>query len=202
MKNKIQFYLNILSIVLFIAFVPMFILWACFVSNPYDYYVSIIFLCLWIPFLVVGLILYLLTFKTANKFYIEYYLKAKNYFLNYNDSIRIKAKKGKVLINTVKQTFKYKKAEVKFNEIVEFQLVNNQTIVEKSGTGEAFVGGMLFGGSGAIAGAMVGKKQKIKDHYRVFIKTNNIKHAGIVVSLKVENAYNLFETLKLTTNKT
>ena len=59
----------------------------------------------------------------------------------------------------------------------------------------------LIGGSGVIAGALVEKKQKIKDNYKVFIKTNNINHAGIVVTLKIDNAYNLFETLKLITTK-
>lgn len=188
MKNKIVVLTNMFAVLLLIGFIPMFILWACFVGNPYDYYTSIIFLCMWVPFLVVGLILFLLTLKQVKKI-IDFY----------KDSIKIKAKCGQVLINTDSQFLKFKKVKISLQDIVEFQLVNNQTIVEKSGMGESIVGGMLFGGTGAIAGAMVGKKQKLKDNYRVFIKTKNVKHAGIVISLKVENAYNLFETLKLVT---
>lgn len=184
---------HFISILMFIGVIPLFILCLVF-SSPLNGKLGIIFLCIWLPLLVAAIPLYLLTRKQANKILKEYFTFSK-------ESIKIKAKHGKVFINTNTQTFKFKKIKVQFQDIVEFQLVNNQTVIDKSGIGESLVGGMLFGGSGAIAGALVGKKQKVKDNYKVFIKTKNIKHAGIVITLKIDNAYNLFETLKLITKK-
>lgn len=184
---------NLIAIFMFIGVIPLFILWLVF-SSPDHGELGIIFLCIWLPLLAVAIPLYLLTYKQAIKILKENFKFSK-------ESIKIKAKHGKVYINTNTQFLKFKKIEVKFQDIIEFQLVNNQTVIDKSGIGESIVGGMLFGGSGAIAGALVGKKQKIKDNYKVFIKTNNIKHAGIVITLKIDNAYNLFETLKLITIK-
>lgn len=194
MKKFLTIFVNFLSILMFIGVIPLFILWIGYSSPGYGY-LGTIFLCIWLPLLIVSIPLFILTYKQTIKFLNEHCQFSR-------ESIKIKAKRGKVFINTNTQSFKFKKTHIKLQDIVEFQLVNNQTIVDKSGFSESLVGGMLFGGSGAIAGAMIGKKQKLKDNYKVFIKTKDIKNAGIVISLKVENAYNLFETLKLiTTNK-
>lgn len=191
MKTKMKILTNFIAILFLISVIPLFVLWLVFFSEEE---IALIFLYIWLPLLIVGLSLFIFTFKTVKD-----YFASRQKLLS--ECIKIKAKNGKVLINTQRQDFIYKKSQIKLDDIVEVQLVNNQTVIDKSGVGESFVGGMLFGGSGAIAGAMVGKKQKIKDNYKIFIKTKNIKHAGIVISLKIDNAYNLFETLKLLTKK-
>lgn len=185
-NKKIIVLTNILASLMLLGVIPLFVLWLVFHFK--------IFLCLWLPLLFVGLALFLSTIG-----HVAQIIKDKSTISA--NCIKIKANGGKVIINAVDKYFKFKKIAIILSDIVEFELVNNQTVIDKSGIGESFVGGMLFGGAGAIAGAMVGKKQKIKDRYKVFIKTKNIKHAGIVVELKVNNAYHLFETLKLLTNK-
>ena len=183
--------LNVLSFLLLLAGIATFI--CGMVELAYDVENGIGWLSVWIPILAIAIPSYVLTLLPIKKRYMEY--KAFS-----NESIKVWAKRGIVLINTHKEILKYKKIKIGFQEIVECQMVNNQTIIEKSGVGESIVGGLLFGGTGAIAGAMVGKKQTTKDNYKIFIKTNNIMHAGLVIALKVENAYNLFETLKIIIN--
>lgn len=198
MKNKLLTIANIISIIMLIAVIPLFIVWIINQGNT----VGIFMICFWVPMLAVGLTLFILTFKITKENCLRFYNYCKDRFgFDEEGCIKIKAKSGKVLINTNEQILMYKKAKVKIDEITEFQLMNNQTVIEKSGAGEAFVGGVLFGGTGAMAGAMVGKKQKVKDDYKIFIETTNVMHAGIVISLKVENAYNLYKTLKLLKEK-
>lgn len=186
MRNKkIIIFTNILASLMLVGFVPLFVLWLALGLKT--------FLCVWPPLLLVGLVLFLSTIGPLSQI-----VKDKSSISA--NCIKIKAKNGNVIINTVDKYFKFKKIQIVLSDIVGFELVNNQTVIDKSGIGQSFVGGMLFGGAGAIAGAMVGKKQKIKDNHKVFIKTKNIRHAGIVVELKVNNAYHLFETLKLLIN--
>ena len=191
MKKDFSILINLIAILMLVGVVPLFILWIVFVEEEG---VGIIFLCIWLPLLFVAIPLYLLTYKQVFEMFKERFQFSK-------ESIKIKVKHGKVFINTNAQCLKFKKIQVQLKDIIEFQLVNNQTVIEKSGIGESIVGWMLFGGSGAIAGALVGKKQKVKDNYKVFIKTNDIKHAGIVITSNIDNAYNLFETLKLIITK-
>lgn len=191
-KNVWLSVLCFISLIMLIGVIPLFILWCVFAQ--YDD--GNVFLFIWLPLLIVGLPLFLLSIRST--------ISSIKILLNdKKDWIVIKARNGKVLINENLKTFKYKKTLFSLDEIVEFQLVNNQSVLQTSGIGESIVGGMLFGGSGAIAGAMVGKKQKIKDDYKIFIKTKNVRNAGIVISLKIDNAYKLFETLNLlsSTNK-
>ena len=150
---------------------------------------------------IIGLVLFLVSFKELKLVLIKIKGARDENRKFVNESIKIKAKKGNVFINTNVQVLKYKKIKVNLQDVIEFQLVNNQTVVDKSGIGESIVGGMLFGGAGAIAGAMVGKKQKTKDNYKLFIRTKDVRNAGIVITLKIDNAYNLFETLKLVCTK-
>ena len=183
--------LNVLSFLLLLAGIATFICGMVELAN--DVEIGIGWLSVWIHIFAIAIPSYVLTLLPIKKRHMEY--KAFS-----NESIKVWAKRGIVLINTDKEILKYKKIKIGFQEIVECQMVNNQTIIEKSGVGESIVGGLLFGGTGAIAGAMVGKKQTTKDNYKIFIKTNNIMHAGLVIALKVENAYNLFETLKIIIN--
>lgn len=186
MKNKLTVLVNALSILMIIGAIPLFVLWCVFI-NWGD---SNIFLCIWSPLFAAGVLIFSLTIKKSIHI-------IKNFKSLVKECVKIKAKKGTVFINDKHRIFKYKKITISLDDILEYQLVNNQTVIQKSGVGESLVGGMLFGGSGAIAGAMVGKKQKLKDDFKVFIKTKNIQNAGIVISLKIDNAYKLYQSLNL-----
>lgn len=196
-KRNLFIGINLFSIFLFVAVIPLFVLWLVFVDDYRESaeIASNVFLCLWVPLLIVSFVLFTISFKEVKSV-----IQKRIEFLQ--DCVKIKSLKGRVLINTNLKVLKYRRVLVELQDIVEFQLVNNQTIVDKSGIGESIVGGMLFGGTGAIAGAMVGKKQKVKDGYKVFIKTVDVKNAGIVIALKIDQAYRLFETLKLVTKNT
>lgn len=45
-----------------------------------------------------------------------------------------------------------------YGELLDYTISQNQTTIQKSGAGKAVVGGLLFGGIGAIAGGLSGRK--------------------------------------------
>lgn len=47
-----------------------------------------------------------------------------------------------------------------FNQIIGYEILEDNDVVTKGGLGSAIVGGVAFGGAGAIVGAIVGKKNK------------------------------------------
>lgn len=51
--------------------------------------------------------------------------------------------------------------EYNFEDIVGFELIENDNSVTKGGLGAAAVGGALFGGAGAITGGIIGKKTTV-----------------------------------------
>lgn len=60
-----------------------------------------------------------------------------------------------------------------------------ETIYKTSGATPMIVGGILFGSAGAIAGSIVGSKEKsskVKDHYTIQVTTNDLKFSGFVIS--------------------
>ena len=60
-----------------------------------------------------------------------------------------------------------------------------ETIYKTSGATPMIVGGILFGSAGAIAGSIVGSKEKsskVKDHYNIQITTNDLNFSGFVIS--------------------
>ena len=111
--------------------------------------------------------------------------------------IFVKAKPGKVTIDCQNKKLVYKKSNIKFADIVSYELVDNTHTVLKSGLGEAVLGGVLFGGTGAIAGAYAGKREKIKERCKIYIKTKNVQNAGVVINLTLDNGYQLYETIDL-----
>ena len=184
MKNKFYFFLWALFIMLIIAFVPIFILWSCY-GCYFD-----VFLILWVSFILVGIPVCIYTNKKA-MIYIKELLKY------YKEHIVIRAKGGTIFINVDENVLLYKGKHISLNDVVEVILERNQTIIEKTGIGESILGGVLFGGTGAIAGAMVGKKQKTKEKHKVYIRTSSIFNAGMLLFLNESRAYRLYTTLKL-----
>ena len=83
---------------------------------------------------------------------------------------------GKGLIPSLKNTSPYN-----YDDIIDFELLEDGTSVTRGGLGRAAVGGLLFGSTGAIVGGITGgKKAKQKcTSLMVKITVNNI-HAPVV----------------------
>lgn len=113
----------------------------------------------------------------------------------------IKVKKWKVCINTNNGLIKYKSNIFNMNEILKYQLVKNESILVSSGVGEAIVGGVLFGGTGALAGAYVGKKEKYKKECILYIETDNIAYAGVTIPVTEVSGFKLCRVFELYTKK-
>ena len=58
-----------------------------------------------------------------------------------------------------------------YNEVIDFELLENGISYSKGGLGSAVVGGALFGGVGAIVGSNVGKKTQKEEITEFRIKT-------------------------------
>ena len=63
-----------------------------------------------------------------------------------------------------------------YEDIVEFELLENGETVTKGGIGRALAGGILFGEAGAIVGGRTAKKttRKVVDTFKIKITINNI----------------------------
>jgi len=59
-----------------------------------------------------------------------------------------------------------------FNELVDYELLEDDSAITKGGLGMAAAGGALFGGFGAVAGAGVGKKKTKKAVESMILKIN------------------------------
>lgn len=72
-----------------------------------------------------------------------------------------------------------------YNEIIDFELIEDGVTYSKGGLGCAITGGLLFGGVGAIVGANVGKKKEIKEitEFRIKIITQNIVFPQLFIDL-------------------
>lgn len=72
----------------------------------------------------------------------------------------------------------------RFDELVDYEFIEDGEIITRGGVGSAVVGGMLFGGVGAIVGANTGKKKgktKINDmHIRISLNNEWISQKKIV----------------------
>lgn len=86
-----------------------------------------------------------------------------------------------------KAGFNSAKEYIKYNQIVNFELVEDGDTITKGGLGSAVVGGALFGVGGAIAGAVLGAKKtkavcnslqlriSVADYYKKVIVVNYIE---------------------------
>lgn len=113
------------------------------------------------------------------------------------NTILIKAMPSTIKIDIENKTLKYKNINVKLENIVSYEVINNDEVIIKSGIGEAIAGGLLFGDVGAIAGAYAGKREVTKKSVKLFIETNDIRNAGFVIKLSLDNAYKFDKTYKL-----
>lgn len=58
-----------------------------------------------------------------------------------------------------------------YDDLIDFELIENgKTLVTKGGLGTAIAGGILFGGAGAIIGAVAGKKTTTEKINKMFVR--------------------------------
>lgn len=71
-----------------------------------------------------------------------------------------------------------------FGDLVNYELYENNSVIQKGGIGRAIVGGALFGGVGAIVGAQTRKSQNIVDslYIRVTLKSSGMKKITFIGS--------------------
>ncbi len=71
---------------------------------------------------------------------------------------------------------------IKFNEVLDFEVFENGNSVVSSRTGSAVVGGLLFGGLGAVAGASGSRTiSENCSNLKLKIYTNNIQYSVIML---------------------
>lgn len=72
-----------------------------------------------------------------------------------------------------------------FDDIVEYELLENGNSITKGGLGSAIVGGAAFGGVGAIVGGVTGKKKTKRtiDTFKIKITTKNIDNPIVYIDL-------------------
>lgn len=72
-----------------------------------------------------------------------------------------------------------------FDEIVDFELIQNGNSITKGGLPTAVVGGILSGGVGALVGATVGKKKATQQitEFRIKIVTRNALSPDVYINL-------------------
>lgn len=77
------------------------------------------------------------------------------------------------------------KTWLKFTDLISYELLEDDSLVTSGGVGQALVGGALFGGAGAIAGGITGKRiQKKKvDSLIVKVTLNNFDCPCMLIPL-------------------
>lgn len=71
-----------------------------------------------------------------------------------------------------------------YDDIISYECIKNGTGVLSVGIGRAMVGGLLFGGAGAILGGISGSKKKEEiDEFRILIKTKNKSFPELSINL-------------------
>lgn len=79
---------------------------------------------------------------------------------------------------------KIKKENIyKYDDIVDFELLEDGDVVSSGGIGRALVGGALFGGAGAVVGAVTSKKKQTCNNMKVKITVKNNDTAAIYINL-------------------
>ncbi|EGT4537083.1 TPA: SHOCT domain-containing protein [Clostridioides difficile] len=72
-----------------------------------------------------------------------------------------------------------------FDEIVEYELVEDEESIIKGGLGKAIAGGVLFGGVGAVVGGVTGKKKTktVVNSLKIKITLNNLNYPNVYINL-------------------
>lgn len=72
-----------------------------------------------------------------------------------------------------------------FSDLISYDLIEDDSVVTTGGTGQALVGGALFGGVGAIAGGITGKRVQKKRIESLYIKAtlNSFKNPCILIPI-------------------
>lgn len=71
----------------------------------------------------------------------------------------------------------------KYNEILDFEVLEDGTAITKGGFGKAIVGGAIFGLAGAIAGGTSKKSKQVCTKLEIKITTKNIDNPVIYINL-------------------
>lgn len=84
--------------------------------------------------------------------------------------------------NTDKRVFKVagQTGECSYDDLIEFELYEDNETVLKGGVGRAVVGGALFGGVGAVVGATTRKSKRIVNSLYIRISTRSVGMLKIV----------------------
>lgn len=75
----------------------------------------------------------------------------------------------------------------RYNEIISYKLLEDGETITKGGLGSAIVGGVLFGGAGAIVGGAVGKKRTKQEitEYKIKIVTKNAFYPNLYIDFLI-----------------
>lgn len=74
---------------------------------------------------------------------------------------------------------------IKYSEILDFELLEDGTTVSSGGVGRAVAGGVLFGGAGAVVGAVTGKHKgtNIANSMEIRITTKDINNPVVFIKI-------------------
>ena len=86
---------------------------------------------------------------------------------------------------------KYKSTiqNIQYSNIVDCQIVEDNSTVVEGGVGRAIVGGMIAGGAGAIVGASTRSSSDVVNHLEVRIITNDLSNARTAITLIDKRTY-------------
>lgn len=121
-------------------------------------------------------------------------------YLNFKASktigdIEFDDEQGKILIPGPYDSYNI----INYNDIVNFELLEDGQSVASGGLGRALAGGLLFGGTGAIVGAVTGKKKNKEYCNSLNIKVT-VRNSGSAaqyipfISNKTKTSSNLYKT--------
>lgn len=73
--------------------------------------------------------------------------------------------------------------KIKFEDVIECEIIEDNTTIAKGGIGRALVGGVLAGGVGAIVGAGTRSTSNVTNNLAVRIITADIKNSLVMITL-------------------
>lgn len=72
-----------------------------------------------------------------------------------------------------------------FTDLISYDLIEDDSVVTSGGVGQALIGGALFGGLGAVAGGITGKRTQKKRIESLYIKVtlNSFKNSCVLIPI-------------------